>query len=147
LFGSVHPEGTDYLPPDQAEKIRMYLAHQLDMLRSGAVVQKIHHRLKSSISTNLPPTAEVYDSLRGWQAQVLEADLKTPLPRKFTFADPGKIRELARRGDAWGTSEARQMLELAFEQGRGGLYLKLTPEQYRKLRLFSGGVQRMHPAQ
>jgi hypothetical protein len=27
----------------------------------------------------------------------LLADLKTPLPRQFTFKDPGKIRELARR--------------------------------------------------
>jgi hypothetical protein len=37
-----------------------------------------------------------------------EADLKTPLPRKFTFADPEKIRELARRGEAWGDSESRK---------------------------------------
>jgi hypothetical protein len=70
----------------------------------------------------------------GWQIQFLEADLKTPLPRKLTFADPEKIRELARRGEAWGTSEARQMLEGAIEQGRGGVYLRLTPEQYARLR-------------
>jgi hypothetical protein len=70
----------------------------------------------------------------GWQVQFLEADLKTPLPRKLTFADPDKIRELARRGEASGTSEARQMLELAIEQGRGGIYLRLTPDQYAKLR-------------
>lgn len=38
--------------------------------------------------------------------QFLEADLKTPLPRKVTFADADKIRELARRGEALGTSEA-----------------------------------------
>lgn len=42
----------------------------------------------------------------GWQVQFLEADLKTPLPRKLTFTDPEKIRELARRGEARGTSEA-----------------------------------------
>jgi hypothetical protein len=35
---------------------------------------------------------------RGWQVQFLEADLKTPLPRKVTFAVADKIRELARRG-------------------------------------------------
>jgi hypothetical protein len=51
---------------------------------------------------------------------VLEADLKTPLPRKFTFADPAKILELAKRGEAWGTSEAKQMLEHGIETGRGG---------------------------
>jgi hypothetical protein len=71
---------------------------------------------------------------QGWQVSFLEADLKTPLPRTFTFADPEKIRQLARRGEAWDTSEARQMLELAIEQGRGGVYLRLTPEQYAKLR-------------
>jgi hypothetical protein len=70
----------------------------------------------------------------GWQIQFTEGDLKTPLPRKLTFTDPEKIRELARRGEACGTSEARQMLELAIEQGRGGVYLKLTPEQYARLR-------------
>jgi hypothetical protein len=70
----------------------------------------------------------------GWQVQFLEPDLKTPLPRKLTFADPEKIRELARRGEAGGTSEARQTLEYAIEVGRGGMYLHLTPEQYGKLR-------------
>jgi hypothetical protein len=70
----------------------------------------------------------------GWQVQFLEADLKTPLPRKLTFADPDKIRELARRGEAMGTSEARQMLEHAIETGRGGVFLKLTPEQHAKLK-------------
>jgi hypothetical protein len=70
----------------------------------------------------------------GWQVQFTEADLKTPLPRKLTFTDPEKIRELARRGEAWGTSEARQMLEHPIETGRGGLYLRLTPEQYARLR-------------
>jgi hypothetical protein len=47
---------------------------------------------------------------RGWQVQFLEADLKTPLPRKVTFADADKIWELARRGEALETSEAKQML-------------------------------------
>jgi hypothetical protein len=51
-----------------------------------------------------------------------------------TFTDSEKIRELARRGEAWGTSEARQMLEHAIETGRGGIYLRLTPEQYSRLR-------------
>ncbi len=54
--------------------------------------------------------------------------------RERRFADPEKIGELARRGEAWGTSEARQMLEHAIDTGRGGIYLALTPEQYAKLR-------------
>jgi hypothetical protein len=71
---------------------------------------------------------------KGWQVQFLEADLKTPLPRNLAFADPEKIRELARRGEAWGDAESRQMLENAIENGRGGCYLRLTPEQYARLR-------------
>jgi hypothetical protein len=51
---------------------------------------------------------------------------KTPLSRTMTFADPEKIREQARRGEAWGASEARQMLEYAIEMGRGEMYLRLT---------------------
>jgi len=70
----------------------------------------------------------------GWQVQFLEADLKAPLPRQFTFTDPEKIRELARRGEAMGDLESKQMMEHAIEVGRGGCYLRLTPEQYRKLR-------------
>jgi hypothetical protein len=71
---------------------------------------------------------------QGWQVQFVEADLQTPLPRRFIFADPEKIRELARRGEAMGTSEARQTLEYAIQAGRGGVYLKLTPEQHARLK-------------
>jgi hypothetical protein len=71
--------------------------------------------------------------LGGEQVQFLEADLRTPLPRKLTFTDPEKIRELARRGEAWGDAESRQMLEHAIENGRGGVYLRLTPDQYGRL--------------
>jgi hypothetical protein len=70
----------------------------------------------------------------GWEVQFLEADLKTPLPRKLTFADPEKIRELARRGGSWRDSDSRQMLEHDIENGRGGIYLRLTPEQHATLR-------------
>jgi hypothetical protein len=71
---------------------------------------------------------------QGWHVQFLEADLRTPLPRKLTFTDSDKIRELARRGEAWGDSESRQMLEHAVETGRAGCFLRLTPDQYARLR-------------
>jgi hypothetical protein len=46
-------------------------------------------------------TVYMYFFLRtGWQVQFLEADLKTALPRKFTFTHPEKIRDLASRGEA-----------------------------------------------
>ena len=47
------------------------------------------------------PSHRVYSTFffrKGWQVQFCEADLKTPLPRQLIFADPEKIRELARRG-------------------------------------------------
>jgi hypothetical protein len=83
------------------------------------------------------PSHQVYTYFflrSGWPVQFLEPDLKTPFPRKFTFADPEKIRELARRGEAWGNLESKQALEAAIESGRGRIYLRLTPEQYAKLR-------------
>jgi hypothetical protein len=70
----------------------------------------------------------------GWYCQFLEPDLKTPLPKKVTFAHADKIRELARRGEALGTLEAKQALEHAIEMGRGGIYLRLTGEQYSRLK-------------
>ncbi len=71
-----------------------------------------------------------------WHASFLEAGLETELPWRLTFKSSGKILELARRDEAWGTSEARQMIEHAIENGRGGCYLRRTPEQYKKLRWF-----------
>jgi hypothetical protein len=70
----------------------------------------------------------------GWNVSFLEADARTVLARQLTFADPEKIRELAKRGGAWRDSESRQMLENAIENGRGGCFLLLTPAQYAKLR-------------
>jgi hypothetical protein len=67
------------------------------------------------------PSHRVYCTFflrQGRQVQFVEADLKTPLPRTLTFTDPENIRELARRGEAWGDSESRQMLEHAIEVGR-----------------------------
>jgi hypothetical protein len=55
------------------------------------------------------------------------------LPHSFTFSDPEKIRVLGRRGEALGTSEAKQTLGYALEKGRGGIILHITPEQYGRL--------------
>jgi hypothetical protein len=68
-------------------------------------------------------------------AVILTIILPPPLPKKLTFTEPEKIRTRARRGESWGTSEARQMLEHGIETGRGGVFLRLTPEQYGKLGL------------
>ena len=49
----------------------------------------------------------------GWYCQFLEEDLKTPLPKKLTFADVSKVRELAEKGGGFNILEARH----AFNQG------------------------------
>jgi hypothetical protein len=77
----------------------------------------------------------MYYMLRdGWYCQFLEADLKTPLPRKFTFATPEKIAELAERGRGLKDLATKQALEHGIGMGRGGIYLHLTNEQYNKLK-------------
>jgi hypothetical protein len=99
--------------------------HSPDLLLPWSNVPAATDRATGSTHDLLPPG--------GLPGQFLEADTRTPLPRSFTFKDPDKIRELARRGEALRTSEARQLLDYAIEQGRGGIVLDLTPEQYRKL--------------
>jgi hypothetical protein len=71
---------------------------------------------------------------RGWHCQFLEADLKTSLPRTLTFAKPDKIIELVERGGGFKDLAERQAMDHAIAMGRGGVYLNLTDEQYRKLK-------------
>ena len=77
----------------------------------------------------------MYFMLRdGWYCQFLEADRKTPSLRRFTFATPEKVVELAERGRGLKDLASRQALERGIETGRGGVYLHLTVEQYNKLK-------------
>ena len=69
-----------------------------------------------------------------WHVTFLEPGLERPLAKTLTFRDEGKIRELARRGEAWQTPEDRQLLDYAIAKGEGGVYLRLSPEQYARLR-------------
>ncbi len=70
----------------------------------------------------------------GWFCQFLEEDLKTSLPRKVRLDDPAKIIEMAEKGGAAMRLEDRQALEYGIAQGRGSVWLSLTPEQYQKLK-------------
>lgn len=85
-----------------------------------------------------PSTRRVYMSFfarAGWQIQFLEEDLRTPLPRKLTFAESDKILEIYER---WGTEkklEDRSAFEYAINNGRGGIWLSLSAEEYEKLKL------------
>src|SRR5450631_3776368 len=70
----------------------------------------------------------------GWHCQFLEPDLKTSLPRKLTFKSADKLRDLIEHGHGITTQESRSMVEYAISNGRGGVFLKLTEEQYVKLK-------------
>ena len=70
----------------------------------------------------------------GWQCKFLEADLKTPLPKRCHFSTSDRLVELVERGGGFTDQESRLMLAQGIEMGRGGVYLRLTEEQYTKLR-------------
>jgi hypothetical protein len=77
----------------------------------------------------------MYFMLRdGWYCQFLEQDLKTSLPRKLTFSSAEKVKELAERGGAFKDLADHQSFEHGVSIGRGGVYLKLTREQYAVLK-------------
>ena len=70
----------------------------------------------------------------GWHCQFLEEDLKTPLPRKLRFASSHKIIDLVEHAGGFTDQDARSMVNQGIEMGRGGIFLKLTEEQYATLR-------------
>jgi hypothetical protein len=74
-----------------------------------------------------------YFRCKEWIVQFLEPDGKTLIGRIITFADADKIRELIARTPTQLNLEARNMLEHSISQGRGGLFLELTNEQYIRL--------------
>ena len=83
------------------------------------------------------PMHRVYMSLmlrQGWHCQFLEEDLKTGLPKQLALTTQDKVLELAQRGGAVMDLKAEQEIRRAFEIGRGGVWLNLTEEQYRRLK-------------
>ena len=122
-------------------------------LSSTKLAQKWTRALASVYATNLgnvrllfaytrsmspqEQTHRVYLSFQfrdDWRCQFLEQDLKTPLPRKLHFASPDKLIELVERGGGFPDQETRLMVSQGIAMGRGGIFLKLTEEQYAKLR-------------
>ncbi|HMG86316.1 MAG TPA: hypothetical protein VK574_11245 [Terracidiphilus sp.] len=66
--------------------------------------------------------------------QFLEEDLKTPLPRRFYFRSPAKIRAIVEKVGSFADLQDRQALDYGLETGRGGVWLQLTEEQYKRLK-------------
>jgi hypothetical protein len=81
----------------------------------------------------------MYYMLRdGWICQFLEEDLKTPLPRKLHFSNPENIRKIVDKVGNFANLQDRQALDYGLEIGRGGAWLRLTDEQYVRLKTVSG---------
>lgn len=82
-------------------------------------------------------THRVYLSFQcrnGWHCQFLEEDLKTSLPRKLRFTSPQKIIDLVEHAGGFTDQDTRLAVNHGIEIGRGGIFLKLTEEQYAKLK-------------
>jgi hypothetical protein len=71
----------------------------------------------------------------GWLVSFLEEDCRTSVPRHFVFQSELKILDLARHGGAEFNLAGRQAIEHGISMGRGSVWLKLTREQYAKLRM------------
>ena len=70
---------------------------------------------------------------QGWRVTFLDKDLRTALPRTMLIQDEQKIIDMAERGGADWTSADRETVEFAIRQGKGAVWLNLTPEQCGKL--------------
>jgi hypothetical protein len=75
-----------------------------------------------------------FQTQSGWYCQFLEEDLKTPLPKKLNLIRQEKLFEIAERGGQKLNLESRQALQQAIDKGRGGIWLELSDDQYRKLK-------------
>jgi hypothetical protein len=63
-------------------------------------------------------------------------DDRKKLPREVTLGNAASVREIARRGNGLIDQWDREGFELALELGKGGIWLRLSDDQYRAL----GGV-------
>jgi hypothetical protein len=82
------------------------------------------------------PSAKVvyaaFERKRAWEVVFYDSATQQRL-RTVTFQDDEKLVELAKRGGALANLESKQMIENAISNGKGGVFLKLSPDQYNKL--------------
>lgn len=71
----------------------------------------------------------------GWHCAFRD-EARKKLPREFTFNSSATVRELAKRGYGLVHEWDREGFEVGLDIGKGGIWLRLTDEQYLAL----GGV-------
>jgi hypothetical protein len=82
-----------------------------------------------------PPLTVLYmafERMAGWRVVFFDSTTQQRL-RVLNFQDDDKLIELAKRGGALTNLEAKQAIEKGISDGKGGVFLKLSPEQYAKL--------------
>lgn len=75
-----------------------------------------------------------FQTQSGWQCRFLEEDLKTSIPVRLNLIREKRLFEIAERGGYRLNLEGRQAIQRAIDMGRGGIWLQLTEEQYRRLK-------------
>jgi hypothetical protein len=83
-----------------------------------------------------PPVKMVYMSferMEGWRVVFFDSYTQQRL-RVMNFQDGDNVIELARRGGALTNLEAKHAIEKGISNGKGGVFLKLSIEQYDKLK-------------
>ena len=68
----------------------------------------------------------------GWRCSFCNAD-RTVISRQIVFRSADKVVETAHRGNAFANEIDRLCLQQEIATGRGGVWLKLTEEQYKSL--------------
>jgi hypothetical protein len=71
----------------------------------------------------------------GWHC-AFTTETRKKLPKEFTFNRSSTVRELASRGNGLIDKWDSEGFELGLDIGKGGIWLRLTDEQYLAL----GGV-------
>lgn len=83
------------------------------------------------------PTLKVvyasFERKEGWEVIFYDSGTQQRLPVKLNLEDPQKLHDLGQRGQGLRDLAAKQALESAISNGRGGMFLKLTDEQYKRL--------------
>ena len=78
----------------------------------------------------------------GWAVTFREQGSDAVPFREFTFADPGKIREIVVRSATHMLLEDSSAFEYGLKNGAGVVLLTLSEEQYRKLIKAAAGSKR-----
>jgi hypothetical protein len=82
----------------------------------------------------MPRVYAIFQIRQGWRVSFLEKGWKTPLVKPLTLASERKLLELAERRNAELNLEAREAIQHGVNIGRGGFYLRLSDEQYNRLK-------------